>query len=281
MTRPQLLLRIVAPALMLVSAVLSAAAFGGTQAGATGATTSGRHPVVPVTPRHAFGRTGLQNSLNWAGYAVTGTPISVVSGSWVVPTTTCPKNANQLDSTWIGIDGFASSDPNVEQVGTDSDCAKTKRAHRGTPTYYAWYEMYPAGAVLLPQATYPVAPGEVISGSVTVSGPNNYTLVITNGIWRKTLPNLTSTGSPQNSSAEWITEAPTNCKASGSCTVVQLADFGLLSFTNSLANGQTISSPTFTSTRIDMSNKSGKKLRAKTSALGPAGTAFTVTWLHK
>ncbi len=62
---------------------------------------------------------------------------------------------------------------------------------------------------------------------------------------------------------------------------MQLADFGLLPFSNALANGKAVSSPAFTSTQIDMSNKSGKKLRAKTSALSPAGTSFTVTWLHK
>lgn len=275
MTGRQRLLRIFAPAVILASAFLSTAAVG---APAGAATTSSRHPVDPVSPRHAFGRTGLQNSLNWAGYAVTGTPISVVSGSWMVPTATCPKNANQLDSTWVGIDGFASSDPTVEQVGTDSDCAKTKRAHQGSPVYYAWYELYPAGVVLLPQAKYPVAPGELISGSVTVSG-STYTLVITNGVWRVSQA-VTSPGL-QNASAEWITEAPTNCKASGSCAVVQLADFGQLAFTNALANGKAISSPTFTSTQIDMSNKSGKKLRARTSALAPGGTSFTVTWLHK
>ena len=197
MTRPQLLLRVLAPAVMLAGVVLSTAAVGGTQAGAVGAVTSARHPVEPVSPRHVFGRTGLENSLNWAGYAVTGTPISVVSGSWVVPAATCPKNATQLDSTWVGVDGFASSDPTVEQIGTDSDCSKTKRAHQGSPTYYAWYEMYPAGAVLLPQANFPVAPGELISGSVTVTG-SSYTLVITNGVWRATLANQTSTGHPQN-----------------------------------------------------------------------------------
>ena len=279
MTRPQLLLRIFAPAVILAGAVLSTTAVGGTPAGAVGAATSFRHPVEPVSPRHVFGRTGLENSLNWAGYAVTGTPISVVSGSWVVPAATCPKNATQLDSTWVGIDGFASSDPTVEQIGTDSDCSKTKRAHRGSPTYYAWYEMYPAGVVALLPATYPVAPGELISGSVTVTG-SSYTLFITNGVWHVSFVNQTSPGHPQNASAEWITEAPTNCKPSG-CTVVQLADFGLLSFSNALANGKAVSSPAFTSTQIDMSNKSGKKLRAKTSALSPAGTSFTVTWLHK
>jgi Peptidase A4 family len=278
MSGRQLLLRTAALALSLAAVGLAAVGVGGTPSGALGSAASARGPVVPVSPRHQIGRSGLENSLNWAGYAVTGTTMTSVSGSWVVPTATCKKNNTQLDSTWVGIDGFEPSDPAVEQIGTDSDCAKTRGAHRGTPVYYAWFELYPAGAVLLPQASYPVAPGEQISGSVAVSG-STFLLTLTNGVWHYST-SQTSSGRPQDASAEWITEAPTNCRSSG-CIVVQLTDFGALSFSGAQADGQAIGSPSFTSTQIDMANRSGRKLRAVTSALTAGGTAFIVTWLRK
>jgi hypothetical protein len=273
----RVLVRIVAPAALLAATMFSTIGFAPTQGGAVGAARAALHPVLPVTPRHAIGRSGLEDSLNWAGYAVTGTTMTSVSGSWIVPTVTCRKNTTQLDSTWVGLDGFASSDPTVEQIGTDSDCAKTRGSHHGTPTYYVWYEMYPAGAVL--PVGYPVAPGELISGTVTATGPTTYSLSLTNGAWHFSVGNLTSPGQPQNASAEWITEAPSNCRASG-CTVVPLPNFGILQFGSAQANGKPIDSSSFTSTEIDMSNKNGKKLRAKTSNLS-GGDAFTVSWLHK
>ncbi len=276
MSRRRVLAPIVVLALVLPGAALADTAVGA--AADTAGPSTITHPALPASPRLSLGRTGLESSLNWAGYAVTGTTMSSVSGSWVVPSASCPKNATQEDSTWVGIDGFASTDPSVQQIGTDSDCAKTKRSHVGTPLYFAWYEMYPASAVLLPQSLYPVAPGEVISGSVTLSG-STYTLSLTNGVWHFST-NQTPSSRLLNASAEWITEAPTHCTGS-SCAVFQLADFGVLAFTNALADGQAITSRTFTSTQIDMANKSGKKLKARTSALGPGGSSFTVTWLHK
>jgi Peptidase A4 family len=275
MTNRHHLRRIVALAVVLAAPVLATVGAGGTPAGALSAARSGHAPVVPVTPRHQIGRTGRENSLNWAGYAVTGAAMSSVSANWTVPTATCRKNVTQLDSTWVGLDGFSPGDPTVEQIGTDSDCAKTKGSHHGTPVYYAWLELYPAAAVLVP---HPVAPGQRISGSVTVSG-SSYNLSLTNGVWHYST-SQTSSDYPENASAEWITEAPTNCKRTG-CAVVQLADFGAVSFTNALANGQAISSSAFTNTLVDMSNKSGKKLRAVTSGLSAGGTAFTITWLRK
>ncbi len=245
---------------------------------ATG-TRSGVRPLVPVTPRvHGLGRSGIESSLNWAGYAVTGPKISSVSGSWHQPPASCPKNKTQLDATWVGIDGFASSDHTVEQIGTDSDCTKVRRSKTGAPFYYAWYEMYPASAVILPTATYPVHAGDAISASVTVSG-SAYTLTLDDaGRWHYSVTQTPGVH-PLDVSAEWITEAPTLCVSR--CAVSQLADFGALSLTGAYANGLPISSPSFASTQIDMANRSGHKAKALTSALLAGGTAFTITWVHK
>ena len=82
-------------------------------------------------------------SLDWAGYAVTGAVVTTVSGSWVQPAATCPGTKATESAFWVGIDGFAATDPTVQQIGTDSDCIKGSKKKPGGPSYYAWYEMYP------------------------------------------------------------------------------------------------------------------------------------------
>ena len=180
-------------------------------------------------------------SLNWGGYAVTNPAYVVtdVKASWVVPQivgstkTTCPDVQRTWDSNaiWIGIDGF--NNGYVEQTGTSSDC------FYGQPSYYAWYEMYPAGSVALPPTDI-VSPGDLVTAEVSyapiatatgpcagVTGPCGlYTTTITdvsahwtftspvttNCLSGPTLPLLGTLGyatqcSP-SSSAEWIDESP-------------------------------------------------------------------------
>ena len=113
--------------------------------------------AAPMVLYHSVGAT---NSTNWAGYAVTGPVGSVtqVKGSWIEPKISgkCPSGFLYA-SFWVGIDGYSSS--TVEQTGTDSDC------QAGTPTYYAWYEFYPAGSVLISSMT--ISPGDVIKAEVS------------------------------------------------------------------------------------------------------------------
>jgi len=217
-----------------------------------------------------------QTSANWAGYAVTGPKVSKVAGSWTQPTATCPKNRNQQAAFWVGIDGYSATDPTVEQIGTDSDCTKGTNKKPGGPSYYAWYQLYPQPAVVL-ASTYSVTPGDAISANVAVIG-SAYTMTISDGAkWHfSTTQHLQTT--PQNSSAEWIAEAPSSCRAS--CKELPLADFGSLSFSSASANGQPISAPGFSNYQIDMTTRNAKKILARTSTLSSGGTAFTITWLR-
>jgi hypothetical protein len=216
-------------------------------------------------------------SLDWAGYAVTGATITTVSGSWVQPAVACPDNKATESAFWVGIDGFAATDPTVQQIGTDSDCLKGSKKVPGGPSYYAWYEMYPGSIVVLPP-TYALAAGDAMSASVTLVG-GAYQLVLTDaGHWTfSTLQVPTTT--PLDASAEWIVEAPTTCKGT-KCKPVKLADFGSVGFTGASANGLPISSSAFQPDTISMSkNTKGTKVKASTSALGSGGDAFTVTWV--
>jgi hypothetical protein len=236
-----------------------------------------RAPMEPASLSKADKKppSGVQTSLDWAGYAVTGTTFTNVAGSWTQPAATCPKNQLQEAAFWVGIDGYSSSDPTVQQIGTDSDCTKAKGKTAGGPHYYAWYQLYPQSDVVLSSSTYPVVPGDAITASVSASG-SVYTLSISDGSkWHFSI-NQTPETQPQNSSAEWIAEAP--CTGSN-CKVLPLANFGSIGFTSASANHEPVSYSGFTDNKIDMTKKGGKKVKAQPSALSGGGSAFSIAWL--
>jgi len=246
---------------------------------------------------------GASASANWSGYADTGATFTNVAGSWTEPTATCPSNTSQLAAFWVGIDGYSANDPSPVQIGTDSDCTKGKGNGKGSgngpnnngkgnggnakgggkgaggPIYYAWYEFSPQPPVFLSTSSYPVAPGDSISGQVAASG-SIFTLTLTDatqGWGFSTNQNLAPM--PAEASAEWIAESPQAC-AKKNCGNAQLADFGTLSFSGASANGQPIASPSFVEHAITMEKRKGKAVRALPSPVSIDGTAFNISWEH-
>lgn len=265
-----------------VRAVLAATSLVGTvalvfAAGASAAPSAGRVSIGPLVqpgrsgprPISSLGRVGNSTvaSSNWSGYAATGQKFSDVKGSWVEPSVSCTSRGAQYSSFWIGLDGYSSS--TVEQIGTDSDCAK-----RNSPSHYAWYEMYPSGSVEVPLS---VEPGDSLSAQVAVSG-STYTLTITDsrsGTYRTT---QTLSGAA-DSSAEWIAESPEIC--SYTCTLASLADFGTVNFTGAAATGGSVtgSISAFSNNEIVMESSNGT-VRAQPSPLSAGGSVFSDTWKH-
>jgi hypothetical protein len=226
----------------------------------------GRPGPDGIAPRLA-GAPGTLTSTNWSGYAESGA-FTDVQGTWVQPTVTCPVKRHQFSSFWVGLDGL--NDGTVEQLGTDSDCRGKNR-----PSYYAWYEMYPGPSAVLPTG-HAVTPGDTMQAEVsfTKGATKPFTLSITDmGKWTFSISEATS-GSPQRSSAEWIAEAPSRCGIT--CTVLPLADFNTVSFTNASANGAAISA----GTDVAITMKRGTTTKATPAALSAGGTAFDVTWHH-
>jgi len=221
---------------------------------------------------------GASTSLDWAGYAVTGSPVHSVAGSWVQPAVSCPGPKLQQAAFWVGIDGFAAGgDQTVEQVGTDADCTKKAHGSPSHPLHYAWYELYPSDLVVLPPSTYPVSPGDALSASVAVSG-SAYVLTLTDaGRWAFTTTQ-TSAVTPANASAEWIAEAPTLCDTR--CKVEPLASFGSVAFTGATVDGATIAASGRTIHGITMTTKKAQAVKAAPSLLDVGGGAFTVGWQH-
>jgi hypothetical protein len=214
-------------------------------------------------------------SSNWSGYVATGS-FKAVSGSWTVPTISCPADVTNYSSQWIGIDGDPS--PTVEQDGTEADCFS------GTPQYDAWYELYAqhgspvAGGAEdeLSPFTYPVAPGDAMSANVSVTG-STWTLAITDTTQAWTFSRNVVWATPLQESAEWIAERP---EVGSSLT--DLANFGSVSFTGSTATATGASTSRAISAfssfaPIEMIG-SGGDLLAAPGTLSGSGENFTDTW---
>ncbi len=285
--QPTVRIRVVAAASgAIVTAVAAAVLSAGTPAVAQAATSqrevssAGPHMRAPDLGTGSTIKHGLSssNSLDWAGYAVTGPTITSVSGSWTQPAATCPGTKAGQSAFWVGIDGFTSDSPTVEQIGTDADCTKGTHKNPGGPVHYAWFEMYPLPLVVLDPVAYPVTPGNVLTASVTASG-SNYVLAISDvGHWSYSTTQAAS-GGALNSSAELVTEAPLLCK-NGKCKPIALTDFSSVAFTGATVNGVALTGPGLTANRITMTrNKKGTAVKASTSALDPTGHAFVVSWL--
>ena len=175
----------------------------------------------------------------------------------------------------MGFDGY--SNGTVEQNGTDSDCSGT------TPVYYAWYEFYPAGSVLIKDV--PVSPGDVMSAEVSYNG-SEFTLYIKNETTGKSHSRTKAVSGAKRSSAEWIAEAPCCTKGGG---ILPLADFGKANFgedktgvggTNYATDSST-SGPihAFGSSVEEITMVSSKNVvEAVPTSLTSDGTSFTVAW---
>src|ERR1700722_2334194 len=138
-------------------------------------------------------------SNNWSGYAVTGRDGSVmgVAGSWIVPEAICNdvQRKNTGASFWVGIDGYNSA--TVEQTGTDSDCSK------GSPKYYAWYEIFPRRCVTIKALA--VSAGDTMSASVSFEGAK-FRVTITDVTTNRSFSIAKASLRAKRGSAEWITE---------------------------------------------------------------------------
>jgi hypothetical protein len=228
------------------------------------------------------------STLNWSGYAVYkdasgGTPamtFSDVKAAWLQPSVvpgSCPTRKLQLAAFFVGIDGDKSN--TVEQIGTEADCVN------GSATYFAWYEMYPAGAVIVDTSLYPVAGGDSLSGEVSF-GSGQFTLSLHNATAGWTFSTIVSAPGPTaRTSAEWIAEAP----ATGG-HFWPLTNFDSITFTSASVTGNgTVgvihdsTTPANTPwdydsiTMVSRGRPFAPTIKAAPGALNTTGNGFTIT----
>jgi hypothetical protein len=227
---PLLALPVVIGTVVAVAVGVASASPGLTHRTASAAAVQRIFPGAPMArlpgtvPR--LSANGTQLTSNWAGYAVTGRrgTFHGVSASWIQPTAHCGGVRDQrLAAFWVGLDGFAPGDNNVEQTGAVSDCNASR------PTYLGWYEFFPLAPVFYRNV---LRPGDQMSASVTFRGTRTYVLVLTDHTrrWSHVITK-NAVGKPRTS-AEVIAEAPT-----GTSGILPLADFGTVRFSHNRVNG--------------------------------------------
>jgi peptidase A4-like protein len=244
---------VVAAATILAAAAALLAASTNANARATGGLAHG--------PMLALHHVVHPTSTNWAGWDNVGSTYTKVAASWVQPTVTCKSRETSYASFWIGLDGDGSN--SVEQTGSEGDCVS------GRPTYYSWYEFYPAYPV---NYSNTVKPGDHFSSTVSYSASTGkYSLALTDSTqgWTHTKTGTAPDG--QNASAEVIAEAP-----SSDTGVLPLANFGSMTFSSATVNGAALGT---VATPQKLTMASGSYTKAAVSAL-TTNNKFTVTWKH-
>jgi hypothetical protein len=257
---------------------LSPAAAGGDRMAATRALqrvfrTSGPLPFerAPGARARRVGAVTIALSGNWSGYAddnSTGRTYSAVTATWTQPKVTCMASEDELVGFWVGLDGF--TDPTVEQDGVFAWC------YDGAPYYYSWWEMYPAGPVVVGTT---VAPGDRLTASVTLTS-KGYRLAVADTTHPAnsftTVQQCPSGATCYNTSAEWIAEAP-----AGSRGEWPWPPFGtwrpVSARATSVIRTGTISS--FPDDQIVMVGDDGEALDS-TGNLASSGTTFGLTWAY-
>jgi hypothetical protein len=101
-----------------------------------------------------------------------------VSARWRVPTATCGSGETAYVYSWVGLGGW-DSDGALEQIGTLEGC------YRGMQRYRSFWEFWPARPAFgddptTAQDPYPVAPGDIMSASVTQGSRGAYDVTETN-----------------------------------------------------------------------------------------------------
>jgi hypothetical protein len=172
----------------------------------------------------------------WGGYVVDALTVDV-EADWTVPDIDCHVDGRGVStnmSMWIGVGGWGTE--TVAQTGIDARCV------RGTPSYYAWWELETGdvGGVELDEARYPVRKGDRMHARVETFDGRAFTFTLRNenhGAWKFHEKHSFPAGvSVALNSGEAIVETPTFSNNGG--TYLQpLTKFADFKFENFRVNG--------------------------------------------
>jgi hypothetical protein len=244
------------------------------------ATTGGSVSLGGAATRPTAPGAGVSQSVNWAGYVVTGHAYEDAYGYWTIPDVGIdPPSFAAASSQWIGIgQGRGSSLPLV-QTGTEADINVGGRG----PTYYMWWEVVPNSAYQhILDLGVTVGNGDRMYAHVHLSRNDAYLTLddLTDRAGTTFRFNSGRTTINPDGTAEWIDERTEN------------AVFGIfpplarstVTFATALTSGIRLSRrgvgtvPRFVSDMYDCTNPVRELARAFGIARG--GTRFEVKWLR-
>ncbi|MGA2282995.1 MAG: G1 family glutamic endopeptidase [Candidatus Dormibacteria bacterium] len=224
--------RAIAAALGILAVLAAQGAMGAPVRAATGPPVIRTHPMIPVPapvgPAESPESNGFQQSTNWSGYDLSGA-FSGITGCWNVPSVTSSTGPT-YSSAWIGMDGVSNTD--LIQTGTEQDWSSTTGLAPYSAQYFAWWEILPAPATLIPMS---ITPGDAMCASIIEVTPTGRQISL-NDVTTGTQFSTTQTYTGPEDSAEWIVEAPDVTTANYSCAPCNLADYGATTFHSTTVN---------------------------------------------
>ncbi len=247
-----------------------AARFGAVKPGTPMVRARGRRATARAFGAHA----NDVQSVNWGGYASLqpDRPFRYVQATFFVPYVNCATTPDSFSAHWAGLDGFNTD--TVEQTGVLAACQGT------TPTYAAWYEMFPQFPI------YPnivVNPGDSIVVSVFYQQrAKRFDLSLTdttNGHHFTRRLACPSGSICRRATAEVISEPP----SSGS-TILPLTDFRAESYsgirvTDQAGHRGTLRSDRWNTARITTVSQSSGAVTDQPTELF-RGTTFSTYWMR-
>jgi hypothetical protein len=231
--------------------------------------------------------TGL--STNWAGYAAhaSGMTYTAVSAVWHQPAAKCARPNQTYSAMWVGIGGYSESSQALEQIGTEADCKAS-----GKQAASAWYELVPAPSHPIRMKIHD---GDLMAASVVLGTGDTVTLTLEDTTTKAVFHRTYTTSVIDNTSAEWILEAPSECIGPNACETLPLANFqhatfGLATATDTAGHTGAIDDPAWGDTEITLAPHGRRYVgyRSHTTVAGGAtpgpldttGTTFTVAFHH-
>ncbi len=160
---------------------------------------------------------------NWSGYTVSssqvGFPITSVTGTWTVPSTSGSGDS----SAWVGVDGLGNGF--LLQAGTEQ--------HPGTTV--AWWQILPQENTQ--NNVFNVNVGDTMYVSITkeCNSASSWEVTIIDQTDNQTFSTAVAYSGPE-STAEWVMEAPQSENILGQ-SQDQLVDYSQFSFDNATVNG--------------------------------------------
>jgi len=188
-------------------------------------------PAVPGTtaqpPSSSTGPLVANVSSNWAGYAVTAGPYSVVKGTFTVPSLVSAlpsfgggQRPEQV-SEWVGLDGMSSSDASLIQAGVDE---YPDPANPAVVDIQPWWEILPAAETNITSVA--VSVGDKVTVTIWKLGAATWRINLTDDTDGQSFTTPPEHYTGPGVSAEWIVEATSECQLESSeCRTAKLAPY--------------------------------------------------------
>lgn len=156
-------------------------------------------------------------TVNWSGYALTGTGFTGVTGTFNVPAPLKSTSCLEETSVWVGIDGLYNHDLLQAGVAERGFTVSNSRPQTTWPApgvapilcagraqIYAWWEDLPSSPV---QVDLPVHVGDSVTVSIFKMSPHWWALALHDLTAKQSFFLAQRYDGPQTS-VEWVVEAP-------------------------------------------------------------------------